>query len=267
MRGIGKFGVLILLAAPVAASDVPETGACLLLPSEVIELAAPVDGVIAMLEVERGDRVAGGQIVLRIDAAQEEAELQAAQARFDSGAAIDGHRARVRFLEAEALRSAQLVERSVAVERVRDEAAMELDTARANLAEAELARRIAGIEAARAESRMQHKTIRSPIPGLVVKRDVSVGEFHAAGAPLLTIAGLDVLRAEAFVPIAHHPALHLGQEVTIRPEAPFAQDHSARITVIDQVFDAATGTFGIVAELVNPEGRLPAGLRCTIRFN
>jgi hypothetical protein len=39
------------------------------------------------------------------------------------------------------------------------------------------------------------------------------------------------------------------------------------VKLIDRVFDAASGTFGLRLELPNPGNRLPAGLRCRIQFD
>jgi hypothetical protein len=35
---------------------------------------------------------------------------------------------------------------------------------------------------------------------------------------------------------------------------------------VDRVIDAASGTFGVRLQLSNPGNRIPAGLRCTVRF-
>jgi len=82
----------------------------------------------------------------------------------------------------------------------------------------------------------------------------------------VTVARLDVLRVEAFAPIAYFPALAVGQTVTVTPEPPLDQPRQARVQVIDRVFDAATATFGLRMELENPDLTLPAGLRCTLSF-
>ncbi|MFN3823417.1 MAG: efflux RND transporter periplasmic adaptor subunit [Pseudorhodobacter sp.] len=265
---IGALVALVACAGPAGAqSGVPESTICLILPHEVVELAMPVDGVVEQLAVDRGDHVETQQVVVRLDVSLEMVELEAARARSASFALIEGRQARLGFLQAEAERTARLVERSAAAERLSEEARMSVETARADLAEAVLARRIAGIDAEAASTRMERKTIRSPITGVVTKRDVAVGEFRATGAPLLTVARIDRLRAEVFVPIAFHPRLQVGQEVTIVPEAPFDADYKATIAVIDHVFDAATGTFGIVMDLPNPNLTLPAGLRCRVRFD
>jgi multidrug efflux pump subunit AcrA (membrane-fusion protein) len=37
--------------------------------------------------------------------------------------------------------------------------------------------------------------------------------------------------------------------------------------IVDRVVDAASGTFGIRLEIPNPGNRIPAGLKCKVRFS
>lgn len=52
----------------------------------------------------------------------------------------------------------------------------------------------------------------------------------------------------------------------IMPEAPVNGAYEARVTVVDRVVDAASGTFGVRLELPNPGYKLPAVLKCKARF-
>ena len=143
---------------------------------------------------------------------------------------------------------------------------MEAETARAALAEARLARRLAEVEARAAAARLARKILESPVDGLVTERHVSPGEYRDGSGPVVTIARMDRLKVEAFVPLGHFPALAIGQTVEIRPEPPVGGAHAATIVTIDRVFDAASATLGIVMELPNPDAALPAGLRCEVVF-
>ena len=82
----------------------------------------------------------------------------------------------------------------------------------------------------------------------------------------MLIEQIDPLRVEAFIPIASYGTINPGMEVEIRPEAPVGGTYRARVTTVDEVFDAASGTFGVRIELPNPDLALPAGLKCTVRF-
>ena len=52
----------------------------------------------------------------------------------------------------------------------------------------------------------------------------------------------------------------------VSPEDPIGGKYAAVVTVVDQVFDAASGTIGIRLDLPNPGYALPAGLKCKVRF-
>jgi hypothetical protein len=45
-----------------------------------------------------------------------------------------------------------------------------------------------------------------------------------------------------------------------------ADERKAKVAVVDQVFDAASGTIGVRLELPNPDLRLPAGIHCRVHF-
>jgi len=40
----------------------------------------------------------------------------------------------------------------------------------------------------------------------------------------------------------------------------------AKVVLIDRLIDAASGTFRIRLELPNPGHKIPAGIRCRVRF-
>ena len=127
--------------------------------------------------------------------------------------------------------------------------------------------RVARLEFAHSQRILAEKTVRSPVSGVVVERAMSPGEYRGADSThILTIAQVDPLHVEVFAPIAQLDAVKLGDELTIIPEEPVGGKYVARVQVVDRVFDAASGTFGMRLELPNPGNGIPAGLRCRIEF-
>jgi membrane fusion protein (multidrug efflux system) len=64
--------------------------------------------------------------------------------------------------------------------------------------------------------------------------------------------------------------LHSGVETAtadVTPENPVSKVYKAKVTIVDRVIDAASGTFGVRLELPNPKYRLPAGLKCKVAFH
>ena len=56
------------------------------------------------------------------------------------------------------------------------------------------------------------------------------------------------------------------RKAAVRPEEPIGGIYTATTTVVDQVLDAASNTFGVRLALPNPGLRLPAGIRCKVSF-
>ena len=125
--------------------------------------------------------------------------------------------------------------------------------------------RLADLELRKSTAELARRTIKSPIPGVVTERSLSTGEF-AKQDPILKIAQLDPLRVEAFAPVAILGMIKVGDEAQVIPQAPVNGSYAAKVTVVDKVIDAASGTYGIRLELPNPEFQLPAGLKCNLHF-
>jgi multidrug efflux pump subunit AcrA (membrane-fusion protein) len=92
------------------------------------------------------------------------------------------------------------------------------------------------------------------------------GEYRNDQSPILTLAQVDPLRVEVFVPTRFYNQIRNESSAVIEPEAPIGGTYAATVTVVDRVLDAASGTFGVRLKMPNPEHLLPAGLRCKIRF-
>jgi hypothetical protein len=60
--------------------------------------------------------------------------------------------------------------------------------------------------------------------------------------------------------------IQIGSNAQVRPQQPIGGSYTAIVTVVDQVLDAASGTFGVRLALPNPERQLPAGIRCKVLF-
>jgi multidrug efflux pump subunit AcrA (membrane-fusion protein) len=122
------------------------------------------------------------------------------------------------------------------------------------------------LELARAEAGLELKTIRSPDDGVVTERALSGGEYVNQESHILTIARLSELRVETYLPVALYGQVAEGDIATVEPEPPIGGSYKAKVAVVDHVFDAASGTFGVRLLLPNPDLRLPAGMRCKVRF-
>jgi RND family efflux transporter MFP subunit len=238
---------------------------CLIEPSQVVRVNSGVEGVIDRIFVERGDVVRRGQIVAQLRADVDRAGLSAAQARAANVYSERAAASRAAYLESVRQRSEQIGQ-YIARDKV-EEAQANARAAAEERSAAAQERRVAQLEATQTARVMSEKTVRSPVNGIVTERSMSPGEYRGPDAShIVTIAQVDPLNVEVFAPIAQLGSVKVGDLIAVHPEEPVGGEYFARVKVIDRVFDAASGTFGMRLELRNPNYKLPAGLRCRIEF-
>lgn len=264
----------LVLTSPAAVSDPPAKPSanatefeCVIEPQQVVKLASPVVGVIARLDVDRGDIVRRGQILGKLEDGVEAAALALARARATNEYISKSIEARLRFLRSKYKRVNDLYAKSVSSQAALEEADAEAKVAEQQLKEADLNREIAYLQIRRDEEVLNQRTLRSPIDGIVVERLLVPGEYRNEQTPILTLAEIDLLRVEVFVPTAYYGQIRTGSKAAVRPEKPIAGVYTATVTVVDRVLDAASGTFGVRLALPNPDLRLPAGISCRISFD
>ena len=124
---------------------------------------------------------------------------------------------------------------------------------------------IAELELQRALESLKIRTIRSPGAGVGIDVSVVPGE-SIENRPLLKIASIDPLNVEVIASVQLFGKIKKGMEAKVIPEEPIGGQYAAKVVIVDQVIDAASGTFGIRLELKNHKYEIPAGLRCQVNF-
>lgn len=259
-----RTAVLALLVLAPQAGTAAELD-CLIEPWRTVTLSAAIEGVVEAVSVDRGDRVKKGQVIAKLESSVERATVAAARSRAEAQGALRSAQARLKYAERELGRQTNLQQRQITSESEMDEAASNQRVAAAQLLDATEIVAIAQHELRRTEASLRRRTIRSPVAGVVVERILSPGEY-ADPPQIVRIAQIDPLRVEVFAPLALVGKIEIGMEAQVIPEAPIGGVHKARVSVVDRVIDAASGTFGVRLELPNADYALPAGLNCRVRF-
>jgi RND family efflux transporter MFP subunit len=239
---------------------------CLLEPRFKIKLATPVAGVLQRVAVDRGDIIHKGDVLARLESGVEEALLDLTRAKAESDASVKARQARLMFLTKKRHRTLELQGRGAASLAAADEAESDYGVAAEELRQAESELKIAQLDVVRASEVLKQRSIISPIDGVVAERTLLGGEYAYEQAPIMTIAQIDPLNVEVFVPVALYGTVEVGMEATVFGEAPVGGKYRATIEVIDPLIDARSGTFGIRLLLPNPNNKIPAGLRCKVEF-
>jgi RND family efflux transporter MFP subunit len=273
-RPLRRPGLLFMaLLAPLSAPVAAQTPAlplmqydCVMDPAALIHLSPSAPGVLDAVLVRRGDPVTKGQVVARIRAVVEEASIKILETRANSAAEIDAQEARVVFSKGRVMRARQLVKDKAQSVSQLEEFEFDYVNAQALLQQARLDQETARAELARARTALEQTIIRSPVDGYVLETTLKPGEYATGERPVMQIVQLDPLLVEAFLPVDIYASTHVGQAVAVLPDAPVSGQYTTTITVVDRVFDTASRTFGVQAELPNPNGLLPAGHRCLLEL-
>jgi RND family efflux transporter MFP subunit len=255
-----------LLLSPGTATTQESAFDCVIDPAQQVKIGSPIPGVLEQVQVRRGDFVKAGQPVALLESSIERATVEHDRVRAAATEEIDVQETRLTLYRGRLDRAEQLDRGGhVTKERLRELEA-EVRIAERTVANERLKKRMAELELARSEAALERRIIRSPISGVVRERHLGPGEYTSQDAAILTLVELDPLHVETFVPVSYWGRIVEGTEGRVRLRQPIGGVHPATVVVVDRVFDAASGTFGIRLKLDNPSEKLPGGQRCTVSF-
>jgi multidrug efflux pump subunit AcrA (membrane-fusion protein) len=258
---------------------------------EEVTVSAEVEGRVARLVRDLGDRVAAGdplvvldQEKLRYRVDEQRAALEQARARY--GANGDGNLPPLERVPEVASAAAQLADARQQLERADTLAARnllpqsQLDSARTRLETATAAHESALASArqlraeitarqsalAFAERELRDAVIRAPFEGFVAERLVSTGQFVRLQAPIMRIVRLHPLRLTAEVPERFAPWIETGRAMTVRADAYPDQVFQGTVVRISPAVNLRSRAFAIEGEVPNADGRLKPGTFARVRI-
>ncbi len=253
---------------------------------EQATLSFKVAGRLKVLKVDLGTVVAKGQTIAQLETMdfqvrlqQAEAALQQARARLglppqgESDRITTENTALVREAKAVLEEARQNRERSMQLfnqgiqpraELDRSESLFKVAESRYQDAVEEVRNREAVLLQRRSElaiSRQQlaETTIYAPYNGAIRERRASMGEFLAAGTPVVTIVRLHPLRLRVEVPEREAQGIRVGQSVRVAIEGESDQYYSGRVARLSPAFQEQSRTLIIEAEVDNQQGRIRPG--------
>ena len=252
------------LSLSALAQDIPPLE-CIVEPEMIIDLSSAVDGVVREVRVDRSDRVSEGQVLATLESRVEEAQVALAQARAGLEEEIEAARIQSDLAQNKKARVLELFEKKSIPGFEKDEAIAEASLAELALKQAQSNQRLAQLDLVRARADLELRVIRSPIDGVVVDRFVHPGE-SVNEQPLLKLAKIDPMRVEIIAYSEYFGLVEEGMQAEIVIEGPSETRHLAAVSVVDNVVDAASGTFGIRLALPNPDNSVVGGLKCRAEF-
>ncbi|GEN28857.1 MexH family multidrug efflux RND transporter periplasmic adaptor subunit [Halovibrio variabilis] len=223
---IGTRAVLTTWSDPIEALGT-------LSADESVTLSATVTEIVADINFRDGEQVEEGQLLIRLEDGEEQAQLRASQALREERRNASN-------------RASQLQERNLA--------------ARADVEDSQSRLRQADADIQAIEAQLANYQIKAPFSGRVGFRNISIGALVTPGMELVTLDKLDVMQLDFSVPEMYLGRLTPGLTLNTTTAAYFDEVFSGEIATLGTRIDPITRSVSVRAELDNADGRLRPGM-------
>ncbi|HVP06257.1 MAG TPA: efflux RND transporter periplasmic adaptor subunit, partial [Candidatus Acidoferrum sp.] len=222
-----------------------------------VDVGTQVSGTIAKLYADFNSVVKKGQLLAQLDPTFLQANVEQQQAN------VDRAQASVDDAQRTYKRTSDLFAKGLAAQSDLDAATTALQTNQAALRQAQAAMLGSKVN-------LQYATIYSPISGVVISRNVDVGQTVAASlsAPTLFQIANDLtkMQLQASIDEADIGSVKVGQHVTFRVDAYPDQDFvgSVRQVRLAPVTTQNVVTYNVIIDVSNPDLKLMPGMTATV---
>lgn len=202
-----------------------------------IRVANEVPGVVETISFESGDEVKKGDVLIRLDAAIDEAALRT-------------RRAEAQLAEQEFARVSDLLPKRAVSQSQYDEVKANFDAARARVNEA--------------EAQLSKKVIRAPFDGKLGLRLIDQGEYIGTGTPIVEINMLNPIYVDYTLSEKDLSKVDRNYDVVATVAAVPEQTFKGKVSAINTSVNPQTRTVRVRATLENNDNLLRPGMFATI---
>jgi len=190
-------------------------------------------GIILSIEVEEGDLVKQGDVMLVLESDEQQLQLQSAQANYNKS--LSNYK-----------RAEQLVSKGLTNQEQLDNLRFETEALKASLDQAKM--------------NLSFTNVRAPFDGLVVKRHIKIGNLIQNATAVFDVVDFNSLQAKIDVPEHHWGIMNDGLEVEFKFDALKDQSITGVIERVSPIVDATSGTFEVTVAVDNQDMKLRPGL-------
>jgi membrane fusion protein, multidrug efflux system len=222
-------------AAVVSVQSLPRSapGIGSLVAVHQVTINPEVAGRVTKIFFEAGAMVKAGDPLVQLNDAPDRGDLANYQAQVQL--------AQISLQRAQALR-----QQSFASQQTVDQNRSQLEQARA--------------EIMKTEAIIAQKLIRAPFSGRLGIRQINLGQYLTAGAPIVTLTDLSSLYVNFTLATDLRPQIIVGQEVDVTVDAFPGRVFHAKVTTIEPQVSPDTRTMQIQATMNNPDDALLPGM-------
>jgi len=241
---LGKNDIAAVHAGELAL-NLPLSGS--LMPLAQATVKSKVSGLVVDADLREGTTVAAGQVLARLDQADQRARLAQQQA------ALDEANARLALATKNNANSEALLKQKYISQQSVDVTANSVELARASVKSAQ-----AMVDLARIA--MNDTVIKAPLAGVISKRHVQAGEKLSPDMPVYTIVNLKQLTLEAQVPASEIPRVKVGQEVQFKVDGYPGRAFGGKVARINPTTEAGSRSLLVYINVNNGDNALSGGM-------
>jgi len=197
-----------------------------------VTVSADLPGTVDKIFFDSGKQVREGEVLVQLDIKQEQAQLESAIAAQEL--------AKIKYA-----RTRDLLKSGVISQQEFDQATSEQRQGDAKVAEI--------------KATIARKTIRAPFSGTLGIRQANLGQYLAAGEPIVPLQSMDPIYVNFTLPQEQASQMQVGRTVKIHAND-LGKEFSGRVTAINSVVDQATRNIEVQATVANPGAKLRPGM-------
>lgn len=267
--------------------------------SEEIQVVSKVSGKAASVKVKEGAVVKQGDVLVTLEAADYQQQINQAQAAISGaqaklrdtkagarneqltqlGSIVTQAEASLKVVESNYNRMKALFDAGALSQAELEKSSLELEKARTGLEQAQAqydlakagptADTVAALQAEvsrlgsnleLAKSNYDNTIIRAPITGIVAKRSVDPGEMAAAGTPLMVLVNMADVKVEASVPETQINQVKVGSTVDVKVGSLGGKVLKGTVEFVSPISDTNSSSFPVKVKVNNQDGLLRAGM-------
>jgi membrane fusion protein (multidrug efflux system) len=196
-------------------------------------VSAELAGTVAEVKFENGGLAKKGDVLVRLDASSEEAQLKSSEADLD-------------LARSDLARARDLAARNVVSK-------AELDAAESKFKQKE------GV-VNNMRSMIAKKEVLAPFDGQLGIRQVNIGQMVTAGQQVVSLQALDPLYVDFALPQQDLPKLSPGLEVSIHTDVVAGREFPGKLTALNSSVDPVTRNVTLQATIENKDHALRPGM-------
>ncbi len=201
------------------------------------DLSSQVSGIVRAIHFQSGARVEQGTLLVELDASDDIAKL-------------DALKATAKLAQLNYDRDSRLLKTDAVSQQA-------VDTDLANLQNNQA-------QVAQQQALVDFKSVKAPFAGRLGIRMVDLGQYIAAGTPMVTLQHLDPIYVDFYLPQQALAKIKVGQQVTAKIDTWPGASFAGEISAINPVVSASTRNVQVRATLKNPDEKMLPGMFATI---